>query len=518
MNGAECILRTLKANGVDAVFTNPGTSEMQLVAALDAVDGVRPVLGLFEGVCTGAADGYWRMARRPAATLLHLGPGLANGLANLHNARRAGSGVVNIVGDHATRHLALDAPLTSDIAGLAAPMSHTVDTLENADAISRATADACARAKSGGGAISTLIVPADLAWSPAACAIETAAAPGDPDAPEPSRLAAAADALRAGAESVMLFLGGRALCEDGLAAADRIRRATGCRLARPTFNGRTPRGRGRPAIDRTPYLSEFAEQFFAGVSTLILLGADEPVAFFAYPDKSSRYFDDSRAVIAPAPTGVDPLAALQELAERFPGGDAARGDAGGAGEHPGRPSGVLTPDTIGLSVARRLPPGAVVVDESITSGLSLPAHTEHAAAHEWLDLTGGAIGQGLPLAVGAAIAAPDRKVLTLEGDGSALYTIQALWTQARENLNVTTVIYNNRSYAILQMEMLRTGANAIGDKAMSTLDLANPAIDFCGLARSFGVDAARAETAEGFDDLLAAAMERPGPFLIEAMI
>ena len=523
MNGAECLIRTLKANAVDVVFTNPGTSEMQLVAALDAVEGVRPVLGLFEGVCTGAADGYARMTGGPAATLLHLGPGLANALANLHNAKRAGSGVVNVVGDHAAHHLALDAPLTSDIDALARPMSHFVETLRDPAQIGRDTARACARAKSAGGRISTLVVPADLAWSPSDAPPAPAPAPEAAAPPDAASLAAAADALRSGAGGVMLFLGGRALSEEGLAAADRIRRAAGCRVAAPTFNARTPRGQGRPKVERTPYLSEFAQQFFEGVSTLILLGASEPVAFFAYPGKSSRYFSDASEIIAPAPAGADPLAALCELAEGFPPGALSGAPSGAPSsaspvETPDQPRGALTAETVARSVGRCLPEGAVVVDEAVTSGLVLPAHTEHAAPHEWLDLTGGSIGQGPPLAVGAAIGAPDRKVLTLEGDGSAMYTIQALWTQARENLDIVTVVYNNRSYAILQMEMLRTGANAIGAKAMSTLSLENPVIDFCKIANALGVEAARAETAEGFDDALAAAMARPGPFLIEAML
>ena len=207
MNGAESLVRTLVAGGVDVCFSNPGTSEMHFVAALDRVEGMRCVLGLFEGVVTGAADGYFRMKGTPASTLLHLGPGLANGLANLHNAKKANSGIVNIVGQHATHHIGYNAPLTSDIEGLARPMSAWVRTSPDAKSVSADGAAAIAAARSAPPQIATLILPADTAWNEAD---GIAAGPGGQPARE-------------------LFRAGRRPCRQGAAQRRRGDAAAGDR-------------------------------------------------------------------------------------------------------------------------------------------------------------------------------------------------------------------------------------------------------------------------------------------------
>jgi len=515
MNGAQCILETLIASGIDTVFTNPGTSEMQFVAALDTVDGVSPVLGLFEGVCTGAADGYARMSGKTAATLLHLGPGLANGLANLHNAKRAGSAIVNIVGDHATYHRELDAPLTSDIKTLSGPMSHDVITLEDPQSVGADTATSITNAQLNGGQISTLIVPADIAWTELESTVGKSSAKS-PLTIDVAILSASINSLKSNPTKTMILMTGQALLEDCIVIAESIRAATGCRIAMPTFNARLQRGAGRPTVERTPYLSEMAQPFFEGIENLILIGASEPVAFFAYPGKKSHLVADGCNIIKLAEKGHDAKSVLSQLSDAL--NTQPVGVGKGSFEMLAEPTGTLSPQTCAVSVTRHMPDGAVVVDEAITSGMLFHGVTENAAPHDWLDLTGGSIGQGMPLATGAAIAVPDQKIINLEGDGSAMYTIQALWTQARESLDVVTVIFNNQAYAVLQMEMMRTGASAIGEKAMSTLSIDNPAINFSALAQSMGVEAVRVETAEAFDDVFKAAMKRKGPFLIEAMI
>ncbi len=514
MKGAEALLRTLLAGGVDVCFTNPGTSEMQFVAALDRVPEMRGVLALFEGVATGAADGYARMADKPAATLLHLGPGLANGLANLHNARRAATPIVNIVGEHATTHLEYDAPLTSDIAGIARPVSGWVRTVQRAGSIAADTAAAIVAANQAPGQIATLITPADCTWDDCAGPTTVPAAPA-PATAEEAAIRAAAAALRSG-EPAMLLLGGRALREPGLEYAGRIAAQCGARISSTTFFARQMRGAGRVRTERLPYFADQAIMALSGVRHLILIGARAPVSFFAYPNSPSW--------LTPAGTQIHELASMEQDA-----GDALTRLAEALGattpahtqglERPALPSGSFTPLTIAQAIGALLPDHCIVVDESATSGWALLDATAGAPPHDWLALTGGAIGDGMPLAVGAAVACPDRRVLNLQADGSAAYTLQALWTQAREQLNVTTVIYANRAYRILEVEYTRTeSGQQPGPRAGQLLSIGRPDLNWAQLAQGMGVEAARVETIEGFNRLLQGYLQQAGPNLIEVMI
>ncbi len=515
MNGAESLVKTLVTAGVDVCFANPGTSEMHFVAALDDNPDMRCVLGLFEGVVTGAADGYARMAGRPAATLLHLGPGLGNGLANLHNARRGRSPMVNIVGEHATYHRQYDAPLTADIEGVARPMSHWVRTSRFAAEVARDGAEAVRAALTPPGQIATLILPADTAWNPAP---EGAAAPlpvPEPAPAQPDAVAAAAAALRSG-ESAVLLMNGSALRRESLALAGRVASATGARLLSDTFVARIERGAGIVPVERLPYFAEQVEEALAGVRHMILVGTRPPVSFFAYPGKASNLVPEECSVHSLAGPEGDIAGALAELAEAV----AAHGAPEVAGS--GRPApardGALDPQTIAQAIGAWLPEGAIVVDEAATSGFGLPAATAGCPPHDWLGLTGGSIGQGLPAAVGAAVACPDRKVLSLEADGSGMYTVQALWTMAREQLDITVVIFANRKYAILQVEFMRVGAHNPGPKAMSMLDLSNPDLDWVQLARGMGMEASRATSVAEFNAQIESALRHRGPHLIEACI
>jgi acetolactate synthase-1/2/3 large subunit len=510
MNGAHALLRTLVANGVDTCFTNPGTSEMHFVAALDDVPEMRPVLALFEGVATGAADGYGRMAGRPAATLLHLGPGLGNGLANLHNARRARTPIVNIVGDHATYHQVLDAPLASDIVGVARNVSRWVRESKGPETVGADATEAINEARRGG--VATLILPADASWSegaePGPAAMAHVAFPGFDDEVE-----LAAKALRSG-EPTALLLGGKALRERGLLAASRIERATGAKLLCETFPARLERGAGLPVVERVGYLAEFAVAQMQGLRHLVLVDAKEPVSFFAYPDLPSELAPDGCEIRDLVADGALAERALEALAGAL---GAPAGGVRAPSDRPDRPSGPLNPETIAQAVGALLPEGAIVSDEANTAGLYLSGATAGAPRHDWLTLTGGAIGQGMPAATGAAVACPDRKVLNLQADGSAMYTLQSLWTQARENLDVTTVIFDNRSYAILNLELSRVGARTDGNAA-DLFDLSRPPLDFVSLARGMGVDAARAETADDLVRALERALGEPGPYLIDAIL
>ena len=511
MNGAESLVRTLVAGGVDVCFANPGTSEMHFVAALDRVEGMRCVLGLFEGVVTGAADGYFRMKGTPASTLLHLGPGLANGLANLHNAKKANSGIVNIVGQHATYHIEYNAPLTSDIEGLARPMSAWVRTSPDAKSVARDGAAAIAAAKSAPPQIATLILPADTAWNEAdgiaKVPVESQRANYSAQAVE-----TAAKVLRGG-EPTLLLLTGSALTERGLALAAQIAGKTGCRVMGQTYNPRMARGRGRFSIDRIPYVIEQALPILKDFRHIILVETNDPVAFFAYPNKPSLLKPEGCEVHRMTSGGENSVAALEALAS------AVGAKSADAKPQPlveiAKPTGALTHAAIAQAVAMAIPENAIVVDESITTGRGFFPPTAAAAPHDWLQNMGGSIGFSTPVATGAAVACPDRKVICMVGDGSAMYTLQSLWTQARENLNVTTIVFANRIYQILRGEFDGVGAGEPGQRALDMLKIDRPAIDFVSLARGMGVQGRAVTTADEFNEALAEAIPEKGPRLIE---
>ncbi len=513
-NGAQALMRTLVDAGVTVCFSNPGTSEMHFVAALDGAPEMRAVLCLFEGVATGAADGYARMAGRPAATLLHLGCGLGNGLANLHNARKGRVPVVNIVGDHATYHVKYDAQLQSDIETVARNVSPWVRTSRSTAALGRDAAEAVATAVGPPGQVATLILPADVSWSEGGV---PAALP--PIAPPPCNsdeaIAAIARVLQAGGHNALL-LGGRALREPALTAAARIAAQAGVKLLAEVFPTRLERGAGLPPVERIAYFAELASVQLADLDNLILVDAKSPVSFFAYPGKKSDLVPDTCTVHELASATQDALGSLAKLVDAMGAGNVTPSRQAAA--RPGRPSGKFTADKVCKAIGHLLPDDAIVVDEAQTSGVMLPTMTAGAPRHDLLALTGGAIGQGLPCAVGAAVACPDRPVLALVGDGSAMYTIQALWTMAREKLNVVTVIFSNRAYSILNVELQRVGAAEAGPKAKSQLDLTCPTLDFVQMGRSLGVDSVRATTTQEFVTALERAFATPGPHLIEAVV
>jgi acetolactate synthase-1/2/3 large subunit len=518
MNGAHGLIRTLVDNGVDTCFMNPGTSEMHFVAALDDVPAMRSVLALFEGVATGAADGYARIAGKPAATLLHLGPGLGNGLANLHNARRAHSPVVNIVGDHAVYHRQYDAQLQSDIETVARNVSSLVLTSESTTDLSKDALAALSAAVGPPGSVATLILPADISWSEGGTVVPGTAG-GQPlphgTPPDEEALTRAAAALRSDEPSAIL-IGGRCCAGSALATAADIAAAAGAKFLAETFPARLERGVGRPPVERLAYLAEFTATQLEGIRHLVLLDAKSPVSFFAYPGKKSDLVPDGCTVHRVADAGTDVAAAVAALAEllHVRAGAAPRQEA----STPEQPTGPLTAKSVCETLGPLLPEGAIVSDEGNTAGLFAAGATAGSPPHEWLCLTGGAIGQGLPVAVGAAVAAPDRRVVALEADGSALYTLQSWWTMARAGLDVTTILLNNHSYAVLNMELDRVGADAPGPRAREMLDLGHPSIDFVSLASGLGLHAARAETAESFRDELARALATPGPSLVEAVV
>ncbi|MDO8389950.1 MAG: acetolactate synthase large subunit [Actinomycetota bacterium] len=516
MRGAEALLRTLVDAGVDTCFMNPGTSEMHFVAALDSEPRMRGVLALFEGVATGAADGYARIAGRPAAVLLHLGPGLGNGLANLHNARKGRVPVVNIVGDHATYHNQYDAQLESDIETVARNVSTWVRRSSSTAGLADDAAEAVAVAMGAPGQVATLILPADVSWGEGGVPA-TPVPPAAPVVVAADRIDEIARVLGSG-EKVVLFLGGTALGAEPLLHAQRVVEATGALLMAETFPTCMERGAGLPEPTRLAYLAEFAEMQLAGAQHLVLVDSKSPVSFFAYPGRPSDLVPAGCTVHELATPAEDAPGALRALADAL-GAPATPSQLRHEVVRPERPTGALTSQSMAAAIGALLPEGAIVSDEAQTSGLFNPGATADAPRHTWLCLTGGAIGQGLPVATGAAVAAPGRRVLALQADGSALYTIQSLWTQARERLDVTTVLYNNRSYSVLNMELNRVGLDGEpGPRAKAMLDLHGPDMDFVAMAQGFGVPATRATTAEEFTQQLERALATPGPTLIEAIV
>lgn len=516
MNGAESLARTLVAGGVDTCFANPGTSEMHFVSALDRVAGLRCVLGLAETAVAGFADGYARMAGKPAATLLHLGPGVGNGFANLHNAKRAHSRMINLVGDHATYHRQYDAPLQSDIHSISRPVSDWIgDPVSGEDAVQK-TRKAFEVAMRPNGGMSTLIVPADIAWSAMGAVPPRNSSAKPPAKPvDLAMIKEAAAALKSG-EPTLLLLGGHAGLEKPMRIAAAIAEKTGARLFTDTFMPRVSRGRGRPRFDRVPYLGEMAAPMLSGFKRCVVIGTKAPVAFFAYPNKPSTFLPQECTVTSPWSPENDLSDVLMALAEEV--GAPKQPTVSDMPSPPMPTGGKITTESLGSALAGLIPEGAIVSDEGNTNGLWAYIATQNAQPHEWLSLTGGAIGQGIPVAVGAAVACPGRPVINLQADGSAMYTIQGLWTAARENLHVITLLINNKSYAILNMELDRVGATAQSERSRSLLSLDRPAMDFTAMGRSMGVNSVRAEDNETLVREFRRALSEPGPHLIEVMV
>lgn len=522
MNGAESLVQTLTDQGVDICFANPGTSEMHFLKALEN-PLMRSVLCLFEGVCTGAADGYYRMKGSPASTLLHLGPGLANGLANIHNAKRASSGMVNIVGEHSASHLKYDPPLTSDIEGLARPLSHWVRRVESSHTVAWDVAAAVEKASEHVGQIATLILPGDASWQEAGKPVVPVApvvpprerAAAKAKAPGAARVEHIAKVLQSG-EPTLIVLAGHSTRGRAIELAGRLKAATGCRIATQFFSARIERGAGRVTLERIPYAVGQAVEYLKAFKHIVTVETTEPIAFFSYPDKPSLLKSPGTSVHELVEIGEDGVAGLEMLVDAV-GATNTRAERQQRAD-PTPPTGALNPASIAQALAAALPENCILVDESLTTGRETMGLTVGAAPHDLINNMGGSIGYGTPVATGAALACPDRRVFCMVGDGSAMYTIQSLWTQARENLNITTIIFANNSYAILKAEYANMGAGAPGERALAMIDIDRPRIDWLAMAKSMGVPAVSVDTAEAFHKAMANSVNEPGPCLIEVRL
>ncbi len=512
-NGADLLVTTLADHGVDTCFANPGTTEMHLLAAIGREARMSTHLCVFEGVATGAADGYARMAGKPAMTLLHLGPGLANGMANLHNARKAATPVVNVIGEHATYHLSLNAPLAANIEGMAATVSDRVVTATSPGTVAADTASLLEAISGGTARVGTIVVPNDVAWGE--CNMNKATVEPSPrPTHDADAVAPAAAALRQG-EGSLLLIGAPFITARASALAYAIAQHTGCMVMAEAAVARMQRGGGTPPIKRIPFHVDLATEALGGVKRAVLAGSRAPVAFFAYPGRSSEILPEGTETIALSPALSDLEAALEALAAEL-GAETAeyRPTPVPAAD----PAAAITPETLAATVARTLPANAIVADESITSGAHLFPYCGEGVPHDWLNNRGGSIGYSMPVAVGAAVACPDRDVMCLTGDGSALYTLQSLWTMARSRLNVTAVILANRTYRILANEMSKIGAGDPTGETMPLMSLDDPAPDWVKLAEGHGVPAERVDTVAGLEAALRRAHNEAGPHLIEAVL
>jgi acetolactate synthase I/II/III large subunit len=513
MNGAETLVKTLLGSGVDVCFANPGTSEMHFVAALDAHPDMRCILCLFEGGASGAADAYFRMSGRVAATLLHLAPGFGNAFANLHNARKAQSGVLNIMGEHASTHLKYEAPLKGDTAGISRTISHWTRTSEDATSVARDGADAIRAARSKNGQIATLILPANTAWEPG-IAPEVAGPAVQPERPSLAQVQVAAAALRQ--TGAALLVDGAALYGPMGQTALRIAKATGCRLLGPCLAPRVRRGSGAVPFERLAYVVEENMAVLAGISTLVLCGTQEPTSFFAYPGKPSLPAPPDCRILPLGGLDGDYGWTLEALAEAVGAAELDSADLI-AQALPDVATGTMSLEKIGQSFAALLPDNAIVVDEAITSSRFFAVPSVRSRGHDWLAVTGGSIGYGMPAAVGAAVACPDRKVVCLEGDGSGMYTLQSLWTMAREGLDVLVVVISNRGYQILRGELANVGVTDVGRNAVRMFVVVEPSLDWVALAKGHGVEATRVTDTDQFNAAFAAGLARKGPYLIEVI-
>ena len=517
INGAESLVRTLVHNDVDVCFANPGTSEMHFVGALDKVSGIRCVLGLFEGVLTGAADGYYRMSGKPASTLLHLGPGLANALASIHNAKKAHSGMVNIIGQHTLQHLKVESPLTSDIEAIAHPMSHWVKTSIKSTDVSKDGAEAIEVAKKAPGKIASLILPADTAWGEGGDVVK-AKYRDTRNKIDEATIKKVAKFLTNGKYST-LILGGGALTEEATLLAGKISSKTGCGIITEAANARLSRGAGRLDMLRIPGAGvvDRALDMLEKAGQLVLVASKPPVAFFGYPNKPSLLYKENVPIINLVEVDEDIVSALTDLAMEL-GALNEVPNYIASSKRPEHPSGSISKEKLAMAIGATLPENAIVVDESVTTGRDFFPATAGAPPHDWLNNRGGAIGYGMPVSIGAAIACPDRKVVLLEGDGSGMYTVQSLWTMARENLDITILIFANRTYEILRGELVNVGVQNPGPKAVDMLTLDRPYIDWVNVAKGMGVEGIKVNNCENLLKVLDVGIRKDGPFLIEIII
>ena len=516
MNGAQALLNTAVEAGIEVCFANAGTTEMSIVTAFDSTPRIKPILGLFEGVCTGAADGYGRIKEKPALTLMHLGPGTANGVANLHNARRARSPLFMVIGEHASWHIKADPLLNMDIAGLCSTFSGWQRTSASVASIPADTADGIAACRYG--LVASLIVPSDYLWT------EYQGVPAtipsfSLDPINQGQVEAAAEVLRSGKKTA-LIMNGRALLGRGLAAVARIRAKTGCDLFSVTFPSRIERGAGLVPVTRIPYFPDHARALLAPYEAALFAGTDEPATFFGYEGQPSYFMGPEVKRLRLDGDRQNTESALEALADMLgaPSSGASLEKVSAPYRRPKLPTGKLTPEKVCLAIAALQPENAIVIDEGLTSTTAYSALDATVAPHSLLYLTGGAIGQGMPVATGAAVACPERPVINIQADGSGMYTLQSLWTQAREGLNVKTLLCANRSYNIIRLELDRAGYTEPGTSSLSLIDLGNPNLDWVSLAKGMGVPGVSVETSEDLVRELKIALAEPGPRLIEMVL
>lgn len=511
--GAQALVSTLANNGVTHCFANPGTSEMHLVQALDKEPRIKSVLCLFEGVATGAADGFARISGTPAMTLLHLGAGFGNGIANIHNAMKGHVPMINVIGDHATYHRKYDAPLTCDLETLVKPHSSHIGIVDSALIGGEIAASAFEAATNHPNSPVSIILPADSAWNEGGIDGPKISLKS-PSLVENSKIDEAIELIK-NANKPVILVGGKTLGDEKALELFSRFKAANIRIMVDTFPAKLRRGGGLFEPDRMQYFGEMALDDLKNTDLMVIAGTQIPVAFFAYPNKPSILVPENCQTFELAARYEDSFEALSRIADAL---DLHIAPPKRELKTMPAPEGALNPFSCAQSLARHMPHNAIISDDAVTAGLPLYLATSNAKAHDWLFLTGGAIGQGLPVAIGAQMADLKRKTIALSGDGAGMYCIQSLWTMAREKLPIVTIIFANRSYRILNIEMARTEAGAMGETAKQMLSLESPALDYVKIAEGMGIMAKSVSDAKIFDEVLKEAIEANVPYLIEAIV
>jgi len=517
MNGAQAFFKVLLDGGVDTIFGCPGTSEMQIIQELGQTN-VHAVLGLQENVVTGMAHGYGVMTGKPSLSLLHVACGISNGLANMHNGRRAGAPMVVFAGGVAANHEVNNPEhqmllRPQQIAAAATDWQREALT---SDLLADCAAEALQVANTGYGKVAMVFGPAQTFWEEATILEDQTRPPIPPRRVSASTIKEIAESIQSGKKTCLL-LGGHALREEALEVAGRISAATGAELWQDYIVARLQRGAGRVPVKRIPYVVEAGVEALKDFEQIVLVGNQIPIPTFSYKGKPLTKVPEGCAIKTLGTTECDLLQALTDLADAVNAPakapvhqDRAKGVA---------PTGVLNEAAICQSIVAAMPDNVIVVDEGNMESFNFPELTAGAAPHDFMQApTGGAIGAGASVAIGASVAAPDRKVVCLEGDFSLNLNIMSLWTMAKQNSNICLVIMNNGGSQALRMELARVRPGDETDKALDMLLIRDPEIDYVKIAEGNGLSATRATTAEEFHQQFVAAMKKKGPHVIDAQV
>ena len=517
MNGAAAFFKSIVDNGIDTIFACPGTSEMQVVDEV-GYSNLRVVLCLFENSVTGMADGYARMLDKPALGMVHVTCGLTNALANMHNARIANSRMIIFGGGVHVAH-EVNEPVHSMLQRqpyVAQIAAQCVIEARSPDQLAAAATQALKASNDGAGKIVYVYGPNNAVWGESSFQGKLTSSAEQRQRVSTATISSIADTLKAGKKTAFI-LDNLALREEGLEILGRIAEGAGGRLFREWLPSRIAMGAGRVRTETLPYGGAEGRELLSEFDQIVLVGAKIPVCPFSYENQPWVKIPENCNVHTLATADHDILAALEELATQL---DLPEKASNRYNRKPGEPpTGPLSGNSIVQSLSILMPADSIVLDEAMLENVMFPLLMDGAAPFDFMAACpGGAIGAGPPVACGAAIACPNRKVILLEGDFSLMQGNTALWSMAQHNLDICVINYNNEGSASLSTELARVRQGEAQPKSIELLRIRKPTIDYAAMAESMGVPASRAETAEEFHLQLTKAMSTKGPHFIDANI